>query len=196
MKHYKLRSDKIYIISNVEHTFTLFTRTKQILHLITDNLLFCIVLLRPDAPVSRKLIKGVLGMRSYVRMLCVKVSRTRFPSSRAIIEVYLEINLFYIMYLCHSPIYFTLSRRGSSPPLVQMEEMILNFPYLYIKMWLFSSSLLYQLKQLINHEECGFHCHEGTAKEILLCLERSIEADVPRKGRFPLREEKRKINWR
>ena len=134
MKHYKLRIDKIYIISNVEHTFALFTRTKQILHLITDNLLFSIVLLRPDAPVSRKPIKGVLGIRCYVRKLCVKVSRTRFPSSRAIIEVYLEINLFYIMYLCHSPIYFTLSRGGSSPPLVQMEEMILNFPYLYIKM--------------------------------------------------------------
>ena len=31
---------------------------------------------------------------------------------------------FYIMCLCHSPIYFTLPRGGSSPLLVQLEEMI------------------------------------------------------------------------
>ncbi len=33
-------------------------------------------------------------------------------------------------------------------------------------------------------------------KEILLCLERSLEADIPRKGGFPLQEEKIEIHWR
>ena len=59
VKHYKLRSDKIYIISNVEHTVTLFTRTKQILHLITDNLQFSSVMLKPVTPLSWKTLNSL-----------------------------------------------------------------------------------------------------------------------------------------
>ena len=78
-------------------------------------------------------VKGILGVRFYVLMLRVYVSKTRFPNYRAIEDVYLErYTYFYIMYLCHSPIYFTLPRGGSSPPLVQLEEMILTSQYLYI----------------------------------------------------------------
>ena len=62
---------------------------------------------------------------------------------------------FYIMYLCHSPIYFTLPRGGSSPPIVQLEEMILtSHQYLYIisKSSSFQATLPYQLKNLIKRE--------------------------------------------
>ena len=82
---------------------------------------------------------------------------------------------FYIMYLCHSPIYFTLPRGYSSPLLVQLEAMTL-LPILYQNVALFK---LFKK----NLGVWSLSCHERTAKEILLCLERSLEADILRKRR-------------
>ena len=104
---------------------------------------------------------------------------------------------FYIMDLCHS-IYFTLPRGGSSPPLVHLEEMIPTSQYLYIisKCSSFQALLPYQLKISIKTRGSGVCPVTREPKEILLCLERSLEADIPRKGGFPLQEEKIKIHWR
>ena len=107
---------------------------------------------------------------------------------------------FYIMYLCHS-IYFTLPRGGSSPPLVHLEEMIPTSQYLYIISKCSSFQALFKLftlpaKKSIKTRGSGICPVTREPKEILLCLERSLEADIPRKGGFPLQEEKIKIYWR
>ena len=106
---------------------------------------------------------------------------------------------FYIMYLCHS-IYFTLPRGGSSPPLAHL-EMIPTSQYLYIISKCRSFQALFKLftlpaKKSIKTRESGVCPVTREPKESLLCLERSLEADIPRKRGFPLQEEKIKIHWR
>ena len=88
---------------------------------------------------------GVLGVRSfffflhiffYVLMLCVYVSRTRFPSSRAIEDVYLEIYLFlYHVFMPLSNLFHFASRRfvsAFSP--VGGDDPYFPVPLYYIKM--------------------------------------------------------------
>ena len=84
-----------------------------------------------------------LKKKFYVLMLCVYVSRTRFPSSRAIKDVYLEIYRFlYHVFMPLSNLFHFVSRMffsafspagGNDPPYFPV-------PLYYIKMWLFSSS--------------------------------------------------------
>ena len=118
--------------------------------------------------------------------MCVYVSRTGFPSSRAIKDVYLEIYLF--LYHVFMPLnLFHFASRRFSPPLVHLEEMIPTSQYLYIisKCSSFRALYLTSLKNKLKHEGVGFALSREN-QEILLCLERSLVADIPRKGGFPL----------
>ena len=86
--------------------------------------------------------EGVLGVRSlfftyfYVLKLCVYVSRTRFPSSRAIEDVYLQIYLFlYHVFMPLSNLFHFASRRffsAFSP--VGGDDPYFSVPLYYIKM--------------------------------------------------------------
>ena len=67
-EHYKLMSDKIYIIRDVEHTITLFTRTIMF-HFITQKLLFSIVLLKPATPLSMKVLNSLKCIIYYYLLL-------------------------------------------------------------------------------------------------------------------------------
>ena len=68
------------------------------------------------------LIKGVLGVRSFFFyiyiffyvLMCVYVSRTRFPRSRAIKDVYLEIYLFLYHVFMPLNLFHFASRRFSA----------------------------------------------------------------------------------
>ena len=93
--------------------------------------------------VKHAVIKGVLGVRSYFFFLhffyvlmCVYVSRTRFPSSRAIEGVYLEIYLFlYHVFMPLSNLFHFASRRffsAFSP--VGGDDPYFLVPLYYIKM--------------------------------------------------------------
>ena len=146
--------------------------------------------------------KGVVGVKSsffkiYIFFMCSCVYMHLEQDSQVLEQLKMSISrytYFYIMYLCHS-INFTLPRGDSSPPLVHLEEMIptsqyLTSQYLYIiskcssfqaLFKLFSSSLPYQLKIFIKTRESGVCPATREPKEILLCLERSLEADIPRK---------------
>ena len=67
-------------------------------------------------------------------------------------SIWREIYLFLYHVLMHSPIYFTLPRGGSSPPLVQYLYIISKCSSFQALFKLFSSSLPYQLKNLIKSE--------------------------------------------
>ena len=180
MKHYKLRIDKMYIISNVELKFTLFTRTKMF-QLITDNL------------------KGVLGIRSYVLMLCVYISRTRFPSSRAIKDVLSRDIPIFISYIFATPIYFTfVSRRFfSSFSPVGGDDPYFPVPLHYIKMSLFSSSLTYQLKYLIKHEGVWFSLSwVNCQRNIVMSVKKNSSRYSKKRKGFLCRKKRGKINWK
>ena len=85
--------------------------------------------------------KGVLGVRSYFVyiyifffyvLMCVYVSRTRFPSSRAIKDVYLEIYLFlYHVFMPLNLFHFALRRFFSG--LFGGDDPYFPVPLYYIK---------------------------------------------------------------
>ena len=86
-------------------------------------------------------IKGVLGVRSYIYiyiyyvLMCVYVSRTRFPSSRAIKDVYLEIYLFlYHVFMPLNLFHFVSRRFFSTFSPFGGDDPYFPVPLCYIKM--------------------------------------------------------------
>ena len=150
---------------------------------------------------------GVLGIRSYFFtyffFMCSCCVYMYLEQDSLVLEQ-LKMSIsrytyFYIMYLRNSPIYFTLPRGGSSPPLVQLEEMIPTS----------STFILYQNVALYKPFTLPAKICNKT-REVRVCpvtINCQRNFDMPgkkqprsryskkRKG-FLCRKKRKKINWR